>query len=114
MLTHILPRGTAVSTSEKPGSAFLKSLTFLGALPEEARAQLVKRGCMVKIGPGETIYRRGDPGDSLMILISGRIKISNTTVNAREIVLNFLGPGDVAGEIAALDGEPRTADAIAI
>jgi CRP-like cAMP-binding protein len=103
-----------VTTSDKPGGDFFKSLTFLGALPDEARAQLLKRGRMVRFGPGQTIYRRGDAGDSLMIIVSGRVKISNTTANAREIVLNFLGPGDVAGEIAALDGEPRTADAIAI
>ena len=107
-------QGLAVTTLEKPSNALFKSLTFLGELPEPALSQLVKRGRMVNIAAGETIYRRGDPGDSLMILIKGRIKISNTTVNAREIVLNFLGPGDVAGEIAALDGEPRTADAIAI
>ena len=103
-----------MTTSDTPGPPLFKSLSFLGALPEQALAQLLKRGRMVRFDAGETIYRRGDPGDSLMILVSGRIKISNTTVNAREIVLNFLKPGDVAGEIAALDGQPRTADASAI
>jgi len=49
-----------------------------------------------------------------MVLLSGRIKIVNTTTDAREVVLNFLGVGDVNGEIAVLDGKERTADAVAL
>src|SRR5688572_23561365 len=47
----------AVTTSETPGRPLFRSLSFLGALPEEALAQLVKRGRMVRFTAGETIYR---------------------------------------------------------
>ena len=57
--------------------------------------------------------RRGEPGNSLMVLLTGRIKITNVNADAREVVLNFLGTGDINGEIAALDGKERTADAVA-
>jgi CRP/FNR family transcriptional regulator, cyclic AMP receptor protein len=48
------------------------------------------------------------------VILTGRIKIYNTTIDAREIVLNFLSVGDVNGEIAALDGRERTATAQAL
>ncbi len=49
-----------------------------------------------------------------MVLLSGRAKVVNTTTDAREVALNFLGAGDLNGEIAALDGKGRTADTIAL
>jgi len=93
---------------------FLRSHTFFGGLPDEALSALIARGHTRRYSRGETIYRRGEPGDSLMVLLEGRIKVTNVNVDAREVVLNFLGVGDINGEIAALDGKQRTADVIAI
>jgi CRP/FNR family transcriptional regulator, cyclic AMP receptor protein len=93
---------------------FLKSNTFFGGLPDTALDALLVRGHTRKYGKGDVIYRRGEPGDSLMVLLAGRIKIINITADAREVVLNFLGVGDINGEIAALDGRERTADAVAL
>lgn len=91
----------------------LKSLELLGALPDAVLGELAIRGHMANYATGEVIFRRGDAGDFLLLLTRGRVKIVNTTANAREIVLNFLGPGDALGEIAALDGGARSADAVA-
>jgi CRP-like cAMP-binding protein len=49
-----------------------------------------------------------------MVIITGWIKIMNSNANGKEVVLNFLGAGDTNGEIAVLDGNVRTADAIAL
>jgi CRP/FNR family cyclic AMP-dependent transcriptional regulator len=92
---------------------FLRNNTFFGGLPDAALDHLIRRGHTKKYPRGAMIYRRGEPGDSLMVLLSGRIKITNTNADAREVVLNFLGEGDINGEIAALDGNERTADAVA-
>jgi CRP/FNR family transcriptional regulator, cyclic AMP receptor protein len=92
----------------------LRSHTFFGGLPDTALDALIARGHTRKYAKGETIYRRGEPGDSLMVVLTGRIKIFNVTADAREVVLNFLGVGDINGEIAALDGKERTADAVAM
>ena len=92
----------------------LKALSFLGGLPDAMLEQLAGRAHVKRYKKGETIMTRGDDGDSLMIVLAGRAKISNITSDAREIVLNFLGKGDVIGEIAILDGAPRTASAFAI
>lgn len=93
---------------------FIENSTFLGSLPAEALDQLVKRGHVARWAKGEVIYERGDKGDSLLVIISGKVKIFNVTTDAREVVLNFLGPGDVNGEIAVLDGRERTATAMAL
>ncbi len=60
------------------------------------------------------IFHEGDPGGSLLMILSGQIKISSIAANGKECVLAFLGPGDVVGELTFLDGGARTATAQAI
>ena len=103
-----------MSTTHDRAREALKALSFLGGLPDPAIDQLAGRAHFKRYKKGETIMTRGDDGDSLMVVLAGRAKISNITSDAREIVLNFLGKGDVIGEIAILDGAPRTASASAI
>jgi len=93
---------------------FLRANTFFGGLPDAALDRLIGRGYRKRFAKGDVICRRGDPGDSLMVLLSGRAKVVNTTTDAKEVVLNLLGAGDLNGEIAALDGKGRTADTIAL
>ena len=93
---------------------FLRSNTFFGGLPDGAVDALIGKGHTKRYPKGSPIYRRGESGDSLMVILSGRIKIFNTNAGAREVTLNFLGVGDLNGEIAALDGRGRTADALAL
>src|SRR5205807_10141421 len=92
--------------------SFLKSHTFFGGLPDAALDGLIRRGHIRKFSKGDAIFRRGDPGDSLMVMVSGRIKIANVNADAKEVVLNFLEPGDINGEIAVLDGNERSANAM--
>jgi CRP/FNR family cyclic AMP-dependent transcriptional regulator len=94
--------------------SFLKSQTFFGGLPDAALEALVRRGHTKTFSKGDVIFRRGDPGDRLTVIMSGRIKITNVTADAKEVVLNFLEPGDINGEIAVLDGSERSANAIAL
>src|SRR5437588_9794244 len=108
------PPMSASSHSIERVRPLLRSHTFFGGLPNAALDALIARGHTRKYAKGETIYRRGEPGDSLMVVLTGRIKIFNVNADAREVVLNFLGVGDVNGEIAALDGRERTADAVAM
>jgi CRP-like cAMP-binding protein len=56
---------------------------------------------------GETVFVAGDPGTSLCIVKSGRIKLALTSTEGREVILDILGSGEVFGELALLDGEPR-------
>jgi CRP/FNR family transcriptional regulator, cyclic AMP receptor protein len=92
----------------------LKSASVLANLPDEALEALIKRARTVRFAKGAAIYQRGDPGDNLMVILSGRVKITNISADAREVGLNFLAAGDLNGELAALDGKPRSANATAL
>jgi CRP-like cAMP-binding protein len=93
---------------------FLKNTTFLGRLPNAVRDALICKGQHKSIQKGALAYRRGDPGDSLIVLLRGRIKLTNTNVGGKEVVLHYVAAGDIFGEISALDGKARAVDAIAL
>lgn len=63
---------------------------------------------------GQTIFQKDDPGGALMAVLSGRVRISSASADGWEMTLNVINPGAVFGEIALLDGKPRSADATAI
>jgi CRP/FNR family transcriptional regulator, cyclic AMP receptor protein len=62
----------------------------------------------------EVVFMRGDPGDSLCGVVTGRVRISASGPGGKEVFLNIMEPGDAFGEIALLDGSPRTATATAM
>lgn len=62
---------------------------------------------------GETIFLCGAPGESLCVVESGLVRLGLTSADGREMVLALMGPGDFFGELALLDGRPRSADAVA-
>lgn len=62
---------------------------------------------------GEALFLKGDKGDALYGVRRGQIRIETGTSDGGRLTLNFLGPGDVFGEVAVLDGQSRTADATA-
>lgn len=80
--------------------------------PEEART-LLSRASVRAFRQGDTVFRRGDPGDGLYGVLAGRIAVSVESEAGRELILNSFGPGDFFGEIALLDGKGRTATAVA-
>ena len=60
------------------------------------------------------LFRKNDPGTSMMVVRRGRVKVCTHSEDGKELVLSMFGPGEVFGEIALLDGSPRTADAVTI
>jgi len=93
---------------------FLKNKTFLASLSDAALDTLMGRGHVKKFSAGEVILRRQEHGDTLMLIITGLIKITNSNADGKEVVLNFLGSGDTYGEMAVFDGQVRAADVIAL
>lgn len=63
---------------------------------------------------GQSIFIKGDEGNSMMIVLTGRVLISAMSDDGKEITLNYIEPGGLLGEIALLDGKPRSADASAV
>ena len=67
-----------------------------------------------RVARGTTIFAKGDPGSGLMGVLAGAVKVSVASADGKDIVLNVFREGDIFGEIALLDGRPRTADATAM
>lgn len=63
---------------------------------------------------GTPLLYGGAPGDSLLLLLSGRAKVFTTAADGREVPLAIAGPGDLVGELSALDGRPRCSDVVAL
>jgi NTE family protein/lysophospholipid hydrolase len=68
----------------------------------------------VSLYGGEWLMREGDPGDSIYIVISGRLRVMRRTSGSEHSVLAELGPGETVGEMALIAGEPRSADVRAV
>lgn len=75
-------------------------INFLSSLSQEK-----------KLGSGEVIFREGQPGDRMYVVLDGRVRISKQIPGSGEEALAFLERGDYFGEMALIDDEPRSADA---
>jgi CRP/FNR family transcriptional regulator, cyclic AMP receptor protein len=82
-------------------------------LDSKAFEQLARYAKHATLKRGATICSKGEPGNSLIAVISGTVKISVSSADGRSAILNLIGPGEIFGEVAVLDGQARTADAIA-
>jgi len=90
-----------------------RNLLFRGLSPPtlEQIAQLCTRRTYAR---DAVIFSQSDPGDALFGVVTGRVRISASSAGGREVFLNIMEPGDTFGEIALLDGRPRTASASAM
>lgn len=95
-------------------NAILSQHFLLKQLPAAEVARLSSLATTRHYKAGEPVFLKGDPGASMMAVLSGRIRICSYSSDGREVVLNVINPGEVFGEIALIDGGERTADAFAI
>lgn len=92
----------------------LGKTTLFGALAPEALRQVARQMRPVSYGAGQLIFERGDPGKDIILVLTGRVRLSVLSAEGRELSFGHPGPGEIFGEIAALDGGPRTAHATAV
>lgn len=91
----------------------LAANTFFASLGPEAISAIAALCFTRRLEAGQTLFLRGDPGDALFAIRRGQVRIATDTAGGQRLTLNLLGSGDVFGEVALLDGQPRTAAAIA-
>ena len=91
----------------------LRKHPYFADLEPEAFDQLCRYAKHSTLKRGATIFSKGDPGISLFAVISGTVKISISSPDGRNAILNLIGAGEIFGEIALLDNSVRSADATA-
>jgi CRP/FNR family cyclic AMP-dependent transcriptional regulator len=94
--------------------ASLEGVEFFEFLDGEDRRALAEVVDLVRLGGGETLFRAGDPGESLYLVRSGEVELSIQDNVGQKITLDTARAGDFFGEIALLDEESRTATAVAL
>jgi CRP/FNR family cyclic AMP-dependent transcriptional regulator len=91
-----------------PTEVFTRS-PLLANLPSDVLARLAGSARRRTYRRGEVIFHQGDPGDALHFITAGRVKVVLDAETGEEAVIAILGPGECFGELALIDGEPRSA-----
>jgi CRP/FNR family transcriptional regulator, cyclic AMP receptor protein len=92
----------------------LSNLKLFAGVPEAARAKLAASARPVRFGVGETLFRRSEPAEGMVVVLDGLVRIHLSDAKGREVTLALVGAGEPIGEIALIDGGVRSADATAL
>jgi CRP-like cAMP-binding protein len=88
--------------------------TFLARLTAAEREAICKLGVARELPRGSLLIFQREPGERVMLLLAGRVKVTRVIEDGREVMLSIRDPGDLLGELAFIDGEPRLASATAL
>jgi len=91
----------------------LRSSALFSHLGDSEADAILAEARVVRYSEGTQIFAKGDPGNSMMAVLHGRVVISNPSQDGRQLVVTIFRESDVFGEIALLDGKERSADATA-
>ncbi len=98
----------------KEAVEFLRNAPIFEELEDRDFARISACGVRKTYVKGETILREEESGSALFVIIQGEVKVVRVGEDGREVVLSILGPSDIFGEMALLDGESRSAGVIAL
>jgi CRP-like cAMP-binding protein len=95
-------------------AAALAKAELMAALSDDTRARLARQGVPCTVEPGNLLFAKGDRGDALYVLLEGEVEVRTSTEAGKDVRLASLKPYALLGEMAVLDGQPRSADICAI
>jgi len=98
----------------KEDDATIRRAPLFSALDDSSAASLRESMSAIKLSKGQTLFKEGDSGDRLYVVVSGKIKLGTASGDGRENLLAILGPGEMFGELSLFDPEPRTSTATAV
>jgi CRP-like cAMP-binding protein len=87
---------------------------FLAELEPAAREQLALLGHRRRYNAGVTLFLEGDLGPNVIIVYAGRVKVFSTDPDGHSVLLAVRGPGDILGDLGAIDGKSRSASGLAL
>jgi len=83
-------------------------------LPKDIASELFARAAFHRLKAGDTLFQTGDSGDGCYRLDSGLLKVSLISPQSKERIVAILTPGTVVGDLAVIDGLPRSASVLAL
>src|SRR4051812_39715822 len=92
----------------------LRSVPLFASLDDTATIDLRNLLSVRDVAGGTPLFRSGDSGDAMFLIESGRVRISIRDADGSDVTLAELAGGDFFGEMALLDGKPRSADATVV
>ena len=87
---------------------------LFAALDADAAQALRASMTPLRVVRGDTVFAEGEPGDRLFVVVEGKVKLGQTSVDGRENLLAVLGPGEMFGELSLFDPGERTSTATAL
>jgi len=100
--------------AQKNDEDVIRRAPLFTALDDAAATTLRESMTQVKVSKGHTLFKEGDAGDRLFVVVEGKLKLGTSSGDGRENLLSILGPGDMFGELSLFDPGPRTATATAV
>jgi CRP-like cAMP-binding protein len=89
----------------------LRHTGLFGSAPDDNLAAVAEASRLRAFRRGQVVFTTGDPGDTLIVVLTGRVKVVVRSADGGELTLTIIGPGATLGELSVADGGPRSADA---
>jgi CRP/FNR family transcriptional regulator, cyclic AMP receptor protein len=95
-------------------AAALHQTAIFGELHDSALRELAQVCLQRNYRSRQYLWYQGDPGDYLVVIVQGLVKVTVTSPHGDELLLVTLGPSEVVGELSVIDGGPRSASVVAL
>jgi len=92
----------------------LRQAPMFAALDDTQASALRSTMHAIRLHRGEVLFREGDIGDELYVVMDGKVKMGRTSADGRENLLSVLGPGQMFGELSLFDPGPRSSTVTAV
>ncbi len=92
----------------------LERVELFKPIPQEGIARLAERGTPRHFAAGDMLMREDEPGQTMFVILDGKVRVERAVLAGRRVVLAELGPGEVVGEMGLLDAGPRSATVTAL
>ena len=89
--------------AQKNDEEVIRRAPLFTALDDAAASTLRESMTQVKVSKGHTLFKEGDAGDRLFVVVEGKLKLGTSSGDGRENLLSILGPGDMFGELSLFD-----------
>jgi CRP-like cAMP-binding protein len=103
-----------MSRDQQPSSLGLRTIALLDGLSLDRLYALARECAWRRYAPDQQIISREADGRDLCLIVAGRVRVTTYSAAGRQVTFRDIGAGNYFGEVAAIDGEPRSADVIAL